>query len=250
MAASVVLLHGFSGSPASFDPVVRELGDGIAVFRPTLLGHGAADDLTVDGFDAEVDRLAASIQARGTDHHLLGYSLGGRLALGLLVRRPELFRSAILVSSSPGLERDDERPARRAQDGRLVELLERDGIAAFVDVWEALPLFATQRRLPSERLAAQRAARLAHDPNGLARSLRLTGLAEMPSYWEVLPRLALPVTLIAGALDSKFRAILTAMSERLPRATLQIVPDAGHNVLLERPDVLVAALLGNLGAAA
>lgn len=244
MSTSVALLHGFTGGPDSFQEVLGFLHappDEIAT--PVLVGHGdPARDRAVTGFESEVDRLAAALRERGVRWHLVGYSLGGRLALGLLVRHPELFGAATLIGAQPGLATEAERAERRAADERRCDLLEQRGIEAFVAEWEAMPLFATQSRLSADALARQRAERLKHDPRGLARSLRLTGLGVMPSYAGALAGLRVPVTLVAGVEDAKFSALAHGMARAIPGARVELVAGAGHNVVLERPRALARLL--------
>ena len=214
---TTTLLHGFAGDP----DVWREVPiTGVAVALP---GHGGGDVLPT--WD---DNLAAL----GTHDLVIGYSLGARVALGLLATGRA--QRAILIGVNPGIRDPAERAARRAGDASWARMLRTTGIAAFVDAWSAQPLFATQRRFP-ERVAARRAARLRHDPEQLARSLEVMGLAEMPDYTAALrdPR----VRLVAGALDAKYIAIAHALG--LPVA---LVPDSGHDPTLEQPVQLANVL--------
>lgn len=244
MSARVVLLHGFTGSPASWDDVVARLEPRPEILAPALAGHDPAD--SGDGgesFAGETERLLARIVAwaGAGPVHLAGYSLGARLALALAARNPELFVSATLIGVNPGLTGPAERADRRAADGRWLELLDR-GIAAFVDEWERLPLWASQSRLPPARLAAQRAQRLRHDARGLQRSLRATGLGEMPDLRPQLARVQLPVTLMVGADDPKFLALAEETAALLPDGRVVVVPGAGHNLPLERPEAVATEL--------
>jgi len=237
----LALLHGFTGSPASWDDVLAALPAANALC-PALLGHAPNAEATgsVRTFDDEVTRLAALLPSEPI--HLVGYSLGARLALALAVAHPERILRLTLASGQPGLASATEREVRRQADARWCALLESRGIEPFVAEWEALPLFATQARLPAELRARHRRERLAHAPAGLARSLRTTGLAEMPDLVPALPRLRVPVTLLAGALDPKFTAIAERLAATLPNARLVIVPNAGHDLLLEAPSVVAAAI--------
>lgn len=238
-----VLLHGFTGGPDSWDEVVRVLGDDDA-FAPALLGHaGAPPAPGIETFEQEVDRLADAIRARfDARPHLAGYSLGGRVGLGLIIRHPDLFASATLIGANPGIPNAAGRRDRAAWDEEWARLLEREGLPSFVAAWEALPLFRTQARLDDDVLAAQRRARLAQDPAGLARSLRVLGLAAMPDYGPRLHEIRIPVRLVVGELDDKFRALAAAMAERLPDASVCVVAGAGHNVVLERPHEIARIL--------
>ena len=132
----VVCLHGFTGAPESWDEVRAALPAGGRVECPSLLGHDPGDTFTSPTFEAEVDRLARQLRGRASDPllhssvdepwHLAGYSLGGRLALGLLAGHPSLFASATLIGTSPGLEGEDERRQRREADERRARLLKRE----------------------------------------------------------------------------------------------------------------------------
>lgn len=227
-----VLIHGFAGAPSQW-PAPR--GE---VHAPWLLGHGPCASRAAT-FDEEVDRLASEI---GGVVHLAGYSLGARVALRLLVRHPRRFASATLIGVHPGLEDPAERAARAAADERWAEILEREGIEAFEERWSEQPIFATQADLHPGALAAQRAVRLSHDPRGLARAMRVLGLAAMPPCWGALEEVTMPVHLMAGERDARFRALAERALAALPHARLTIVPGAGHNLLLEARDVVKEAL--------
>jgi 2-succinyl-6-hydroxy-2,4-cyclohexadiene-1-carboxylate synthase len=177
-----------------------------------------------------------------TPAHLAGYSLGARLALGIAVRHPERVSRLTLVGVHPGLTTEAERYERRRSDQRFIELLETCGIDAFVDAWSAQPLFATQKHLPDAVRSARQKERLAHDPKELARSLRITGLAEMPDFRPYLGEIRMPVTLLSGELDQKFTALGEELSRLLPSARRTIAPGAGHDLLLERPDLVATEL--------
>ncbi|UJR85069.1 alpha/beta fold hydrolase [Sandaracinus amylolyticus] len=238
MTARFVFLHGFTGSPASWEPVLAHLPDQLAVALP-ILGH-AGSTSAARTWDEEIDRLAGSITA---PVHLVGYSLGGRIALAIALRRREMIARLTLIGASPGIEDDRERAARRDADDTRASMLERDGIEAFVDAWEREPIFATQHALPDRVRAQHRRIRLAQRAADLATSLRVLGQGAMPNLWPALGALDVPTRLVVGSEDTKLRAIATRMLERLPRATLHVVGGAGHDVGLERPDALAAILL-------
>ena len=228
-----LLLHGFTGGPQSLDGLSAPDGS----VAPTLGGHLGTD--VVGGFGDEVERLAAL----GRDcQGLFGYSLGGRFALGILARYPARFAHSIIVSAHPGLQTEAERATRRDGDRRFVELLRERGLTAFVDAWQALPLWASQGGLPETVKLAQREQRLRHDAHGLAESLLHHGLGEMPDLRPQLRQVRSPVELVVGERDLKFAALGQELAGIIPGAHMTLAAGAGHNLLLERPE-LVAGLL-------
>jgi 2-succinyl-6-hydroxy-2,4-cyclohexadiene-1-carboxylate synthase len=234
-----LLLHGFTGAAADWD--------GLGLRRPALAldlpGHGGSrvpDDTAADCFDAGLRQLLAALPV--SIDRLAGYSLGGRIALGLLRLAPQRFAAATILSAHPGLTDAGERAARRAADRRWIELLRRDGIQPFVDAWETLPLFASQARMPPGRLAAQRQQRLAQSAEGLARSLACHGLGAMPPAWDALAAWPGRLHWVCGAADTRFTAIARCVAEQRPATTLTLLPGIGHNPLIEAP-ARVAALI-------
>jgi 2-succinyl-6-hydroxy-2,4-cyclohexadiene-1-carboxylate synthase len=236
--APLFLLHGFTGSPSSWDAVLALLPE-VPALRPPLLGHGAPPP-EARTFTEEMARLAALLPDEPV--HLAGYSLGARLALSLALAHPARVARLTLVAVHPGLPTTQEKNARRESDAAWRALLIEGGLERFLDAWDAQPLFATRARLPDAVTAAHRAARRRHDPLGLARSLELLGLAEMPDCRPELPRLTVPVTLMAGELDAKFLGLARELADALPHATLRAVAGAGHDLLLERPDLVAVEL--------
>lgn len=240
MADTFVLLHGLTGGPESFDALARELPAGARLVRPLLAGHGPCPTLP-ERWAGEVSRLVGLLEDEGVEGaHLVGYSMGGRLGWSLLDAAPARFSRATLIGAHPGLATRAEREARRAEDQRWIELLERDGLDAFLAAWEALPLWRSQASLPAELEREQRRVRRQHQPSALAAALRALGLAEMPPARP--ERIRVPVTLVVGALDQRHLALASELAPKLPRGRCRVVPDAGHNVLLERPQALARLL--------
>jgi 2-succinyl-6-hydroxy-2,4-cyclohexadiene-1-carboxylate synthase len=223
---SWLMLHGFTGSQASF----ARLAVPRSALVPTLGGH--LDEPASTDFWAEVERLAA-LDSAATQ--LFGYSLGARLALGLLARYPKRYERAILVSAHPGLRTEAQRVERCRHDDRYVRLLRERGLAEFVSAWEEQPLWHTQRALDETVRSAKRRERLAHTAEGLAQSLTSVGLGRMPDLRPELVRVACPVEVLVGAQDTKFAVLGGELCSILPRARLGVARGAGHDLVLERP---------------
>jgi 2-succinyl-6-hydroxy-2,4-cyclohexadiene-1-carboxylate synthase len=243
MRSRWVLLHGFSGHPSSWDEVARALFALGNVLRPALVGHSPDTGPSLD-FMSEVDRIARHIAARGPGpYHLSGYSLGARVALGLLVHYPALFNRATLIGVHPGLPVDgNERSERAELDERWASLAESDARDFFAR-WAQQPLFESQRGVEPARRAAQQRIREEHDAAALGRAMRALSLARMPDWHPFLPEIAVPVHLVVGELDSKFVGLACQMKKQLRSSRLTIVRGAGHNVLLECPSEVCNALL-------
>ncbi|HEY6727103.1 MAG TPA: alpha/beta fold hydrolase [Polyangiaceae bacterium] len=236
-------LHGFTGTPECFRALAAASAPGARFLSPTLTGHGSPPAAWAPSFEAELERLARWLAERQHGPtFLLGYSLGARLALGLLAAAPDRFAGAVLIGANPGLRSDSERRARKHADEQLRKRLLEHGLTAFVDEWERLPLFATQAALEPAVRAEQRRARLTHTAEGLAHALAALGLGEMPDYWPRLAALDLPVALVVGAEDAKFRRLGETMLQLFPRARLELAPRAGHNVVLEQPEWLAQVM--------
>jgi 2-succinyl-6-hydroxy-2,4-cyclohexadiene-1-carboxylate synthase len=235
--APLLLLHGFSGSSANWQPHVEEFAAHFRVVTVDLLGHGQTDS-PADAERYAIEHAAADLMAildalDLPSAHLLGYSMGGRLALYTSLAYPARFSRLILESASPGLKTAAERQQRIEADEALARRIEGQGIPAFADYWTNLPLFATQPPDVRIRLHEQR---LHNTASGLANSLRGMGTGAQPSLWERLPELTLPTLLLCGALDAKFAAINAEMHALIPGSTLAVIPDAGHTIHAEQPD--------------
>jgi 2-succinyl-6-hydroxy-2,4-cyclohexadiene-1-carboxylate synthase len=237
---TLVLLLGFTGSAEGWRDLLPLLE------RPErrlialdMLGHGHSDApedprrYSIEHCQADILAVLEALGIGPGEAIMLGYSMGGRIAL--YTAFSGFLRAIILESASPGLADPTEREQRRLNDEALAELNENEGIETFIDFWEKLPLFASQRSLSPEARAALRAQRLNNRASGLANSLRGVGTGVQPALQERLPALDLPALLLAGELDDKFRQIARQMAERIPQAYLQIVPGAGHAIHLEQP---------------
>jgi len=239
----VVILHGFTGSAASMADVAAGLHDRHRTIRVDLVGHGESEaprDVSAYRMESCVDQVADVVDALGArPAHFIGYSMGGRVALALCVRRPELVASAILIGARAGIADAGERAARVRHDRALADRIERDGVPSFVDHWLALPLFASQRRLGEEALAAAREQRLANRAHALALSLRGMGAGAQPPLGNHLGDVRAPACLVVGEEDARFRAIAEALARELPRARIEIVPAAGHAAHLENPSAFL-----------
>ncbi len=237
MPESVVLLHGFGGTHRAWDGVVglldRERYRPLAIDLP---GHGeAADAPRPISFAGCVEHVLAKSPERFV---LCGYSMGGRIALHVALAAPERVARMVLVGVNPGIEDGAERAARRRSEHALAEELERAPFEEFIERWRTQPLFAED---PPEVGALAREDQRRNRPDALAAVLRGLGTGEMEPLWDRLAELSMPVTVLVGERDAKFRALGLRMVERLADGALLTAP-GGHPLPLENPGSVVRAL--------
>ena len=245
-APTIVLVHGFTQNARCWGNLPQQLNRRFRVLAIDAPGHGASP-VRHDGADpAETARLIGEV---GGTAHYLGYSMGGRLCLQLACDQPDLVEELVLIGATPGLTSSESRETRNRADAELADRLEGGGLAAFLDHWLSLPLFAGL-----DDVAAARAARLRNRSEGVASSLRHCGTGRMEPLWDRLPLLSMPVLLLAGALDTKFAAEAETMAASLHNATgrtdgrpgpaLALVDEAGHTAHLEQPGRFLGLLEG------
>lgn len=233
----LVLLHGFAGTHRAWDGVI-ECSDSER-YRPMALdlpGHGEQADAPRPISFAD---CVEHVLARAPDRFALcGYSLGGRVALHVALAAPERVTRLVLVSTTAGIEDDDERTERSAADRRLADELEGGTIEDFLARWCAQPMFAQD---PPAVDALAREDYRRNRPDAIAAVLRGIGTGEMTPLWDHLHELTMPVTILVGDRDTKFQAVGRRMADLVPDAVMRTVP-GGHRLPLEDPAVVVRAL--------
>lgn len=248
----VVLLHGFTGSKESWRELREQLRPDRRVVSIDLPGHGGTrvgidvENYSIEHAAAMVIRLLTEVLAVPR-FSILGYSMGGRLALFIALNYGAHINRLVLESASPGIADCGDRAARRHADAELAAFAESAGIEAFVKRWESIPLFESMARMPAERIDRLRRERLGCRIEELARSLRGMGTGAQPWLGGELPALRMPILAIAGALDFKFTAIGEQIAALASDARFEAIGGAGHAPHLERPhefNRVVADFLG------
>lgn len=239
----LIALHGFTETDLSWQEVFADTG--MALRSYLLPGHGhqlCPPETTPSSVAADIVRR---YQAEAP-FDLLGYSMGGRVALQLALEHPEMVRRLILVSCRPGIADADERALRKHADEGLAMMLEDCGVGQFVAWWEANPALRYVRPLPRSMQEHIRCRRLNQDADGLAASLRCLGQGATPSLWEHLPRITCPALAIAGGADERYVSDMEHMVAAMPHARLSTIPECGHAVHRECQDSLVNIVRGFL----
>ena len=233
-----VLAHGFTQTARSwsgFGRLLQQHRPGAEIRAIDLPGHGDAPPPADSDLWTSADRLVAA----GGHGCYVGYSMGGRVSLHAALRHPDSVRALVLIGATAGIDDDAERADRREADERLADRIESVGVEEFLDEWMRNPLFAG---LSDEQ--AQRDDRLRNTAAGLAASLRATGTGTQEPLWGRLGEITMPVLVLAGEHDSKFRAIGERMADSIPHATFHMIPAAGHSVHLEQPEATVDVIVG------
>lgn len=235
----VVFLHGFTGSGHTWDEVISFLPKSFDILTIDLIGHGETSK-PMDSARYAVEEQIADLHAlfqqlQWSNFTLVGYSMGGRLALSYASQYP--VKRLILESSSPGLSDKEERINRKQSDEQLADRILNEGLTSFVDFWEGIPLFHSQRQLTLEKKELIRQERLAGSKIGLANSLRGFSTGVQPSYWDKLGAIVTPIFLITGELDEKFSKLAKEMKKYLPKAKHKEIWDVGHAIHVENPEL-------------
>ena len=229
----VAFLHGFGQRGASWAEVISLLPAGWSCLAPDLEGP------TMDGCLRDLESLWEE------PVHLVGYSMGGRLALHVAARAPERLLSLTTIGAHAGLA-GPERARRIAEDGELARRIEREGAAALADHMEALPLFAGETARGPEFARRRRQERLGQDPARLAAMLRGMGAGAMEPLWGDLAVFDRPAMFVAGERDGRYAEHARRLAATVPRGRVALVPGAGHAAHLEQPREFAAILLEHL----
>ena len=176
-------------------------------------------------------------QANGEKSILLGYSLGGRLALHACLSRPELWKSAIVVGADPGLESEEEKKLQLDKDRNWAERLKREPLEKLVDEWDAQPVFGGIENQAPRNLGEM-------DPDGLSHQF---GVFSKGVQQNLVPKLAElkrpPVLFVSGEKDQKYLGIGERLAKSSSVINAQVIADTGHRVPWENPESFVQVLI-------
>ena len=227
---TIVLLHGFAGTGRSWDAVIERLPESYTALAPDLRGHGDARASAPVSFEAVVSDVLAAAPARFA---LVGYSMGGRVALHVALAAPERVTRLVLVSTSAGIEDPHERETRRIADEELAARLDRAGdLDDFADDWLTQPLFADDPPAAQQR-AREEIAR--NSPSALAAALRGLSVGVMRPLWAELSQLKMPALVLSGERDARYCTFAERLAATMPQARAQQIADAGHALPREAP---------------
>jgi 2-succinyl-6-hydroxy-2,4-cyclohexadiene-1-carboxylate synthase len=235
-ASPIVFLHGFMGNARDWMDVIERLDNTYCCIAIDLPGHGKS--LKLSNVSAYTLPGAAHCvvytmqQAQAIPAAVVGYSMGGRLALYLARHFKEVCSRLVVESATAGIRKETQRQARQQSDEEKARDLERGRFEEFLRTWYGQPVFASLAENPQE-LEKVLHRRRSNEPSELAKALRGMSVGAQAPLWSDLPGLAMPVLLMAGERDEKYIDIVKAVASLLPSAAVEIVPGAGHNVHVE-----------------
>lgn len=238
----LVFLHGLLGSGKDWQAVLSNLSGGIGAATLDLPGHGESRSVAVSGFGETRQQLGDTLKTlqnslpAKTPLWLVGYSLGGRIAMDYACHTLPLsgISGLVVENSHFGLLSEQERNTRRTNDHRWADRFEEQPICAVLTDWYCQPVFSSLKPEQKQRLVEKRSDNLGMT---VAMMLRATSLAEQPYLLDKLKTLPIQVHYLCGEDDKKFLD-LAALSG-LPR---RVIAGAGHNVHVEQPEKFALAL--------
>lgn len=243
----VIFLHGFTGSALDWISITDKLPEKYFPICPDFFGHGKSESpvesgyYSAKGISAQIESLYKYFNFEKAA--ICGYSMGGRGGLTFFFDHPERVIGLLLESANPGIRDISEKNDRAQNDRELAEKIENAGIEWFTDYWQSLPLFNSQNSLSSQILDKIRKMRISNSPTGLRNSLMNFSPAVMENYWPLLNTIEVPVEIICGELDIKYTLIGGEMEQLIPGSQMEKIPNAGHNVHLEKPEIFYNLLL-------
>ena len=241
----ILFLHGFLGDKSDWNAILPAFEDRFRCLAIDLPGHGESQIAVGEpcGFVETATAVIDLVDETGAaTFSVVGYSMGGRIALYLSTIYAMRVDALVLESASPGLQSPEERAARRESDEALAHRLESEDLHTFLQDWYRQPLFASLHDEPElfDSLIDRRATQ---DGTQLALALRALGTGEQPPLWIEWGNNHIPTLLLTGALDAKYVAIAREMGERCDAAKVEIIPECGHNVHFEKPSVYTERVL-------
>ncbi|WP_095497656.1 2-succinyl-6-hydroxy-2,4-cyclohexadiene-1-carboxylate synthase [Paraferrimonas haliotis] len=228
----LLLLHGFLGNHRDWSQVLNSLSQGFDVYLVDLPGHGDSGHVSVNDLQQLLKLLHLSIGANVSGpYHLLGYSMGGRLALHYAnfchQHNVDDILSLTLEACHPGLTDSQQQTQRWQSDQNWASRFTNEPMDAVLNDWYLQPVFAELNQQQRQDLID---ARLTNNGEALANMMTIMSLANQPNFWDLPQTLNYSVHYLVGALDSKFLGLAQQWQQHSPKLSYHVIADAGHNV--------------------
>ena len=237
-------LHGFMGSTDDWNPVTAHLSGDLDAFAVSL--ESVFEKLPPGSVHFEGMLRALAQRLKTGPDLLMGYSMGGRLALGAALTGAVSLHGLVLISATPGMAQGECRDTRLAGDRQWAERLAAEPLDALLADWYKQPVFDSLRKKPGLLESLIRGKQGKSGPL-LAHMLNALGTGNQPDYRPELRKLDIPVLLICGQKDPKFISLAAEMHELLPYSSLCVIEDAGHMPHLENPKEVAESIRSFIG---
>ena len=234
-------MHGFLGSSSDWKSIVKNLSSDFYCLAIDLPGHGLSEiDDSKDSYTIENTAMYISefLQDNKFEKcNLVGYSMGGRIAIYLAIHYPDYFNKIIIESAQPGIKDDIEREQRKKHDKNLAQKLISKPFQEFLEFWYNQPIFETLKN--HKNFANLFQSRLNNSPQKLAKSLEEIGAGAQQSLWAELRKIENSCLLITGEFDTKYQKIFSKMHKEIYSSNFVILKKSGHNTHFENSDEFV-----------
>ena len=233
---AILFLHGFLGNKNDWQKIINTLSKIFYCVAVDLPGHGETATQDND-INYSMQKCAQGIvdffeKLKIIKPHLLGYSMGGRLAWFLAVYYPDKWNKVIIESATPGIENEIEKRERLNYDFQFAHRLENENLELFLCEWYKQPVFASLNKKKIEELIS---LRLNNNPKNLAKALRFMSVGLQPDLWKKLNYIKSEILYICGENDKKYRNIAQKMLDCKNSINLKILENCGHNCHFEQP---------------
>ena len=173
-------------------------------------------------------------QTKGEPSLLLGYSMGGRLAMDALVNNPAIWSGVIAVGADPGLISDDARSKQLQKDLEWARRFRSEDIQELLVEWDELPVFCGRSNCASREISEL-------DSEKISRFFDVFSKARQGNMLPMLRKLKTPPLLyISGCDDIKYTKIGQDLAAHCMPVRHQIIPNAGHRVPWESQDAFIS----------
>jgi len=224
----IVYMHGFLGCPDDWGPLCDKLpGPHQTLILPGHDNCPLPDDIN--------SYLAQKITKPVT---LIGYSLGGRLALDFATQFPKLVKNLIILSANPGIDDPKQRQERLKWDQAWCDVIEQQGFPTFLERWYEQPLFHSLRNSPNFDATLKK--RLQHNPEFMKEVFLKLSPAILPSRWSAIQKFSFPSLFLFGEHDIKYQSIRNNLVKL--GVSTDLIPHSGHAIHLENPEACAAKI--------
>jgi len=244
--STILFLHGFTGKSVDWKDVAEQVDERFNKIALDLVGHGKSSSpadiqyYKIESMIDQIDHILSYLSLKKII--LIGYSMGGRVALSFAIEKSDFIKGLILESTTAGIKSEKERTERKNSDDELAAYLEKNNFESFIDKWLDKEIFGTIRRFSNVKIKTIKEEKLKNSRAGLANSLRGFGTGNMDYLGDKLSELKMPVLLLSGQLDSKFTKLNAEMQKQIPNSKHVVVSNAGHNIHLEEQKKFVKAI--------